>query len=208
MRSSSRPPRTLLGIRCISKRSMLLPTSGNTNSPPRTRPGRSAMPFCAQRRRSWRIPHRCGTHRRRSSRDSCLTSAARCRAARIMRYPADTGAHHLTADSRTSPRCAGVSCARIDCRVETIRRMISVGIHATVFASICFRPCNAAITHNSRTLCTTAQILADDEATLQAISRQHFDLARLPSTAEQIQLKLGMLALCHEPSNGASCAKP
>ena len=40
-------------------------------------------------------------------------------------------------------------------------------------------------------LCTTAQLLADDEAALQAMARQHFVLARLPSTAELIQLKIG-----------------
>jgi tRNA(Ile)-lysidine synthase len=42
-------------------------------------------------------------------------------------------------------------------------------------------------------LCTTAQILADDEAALQAMSRQHFDSARLPSASAQIQLKIGEL---------------
>jgi tRNA(Ile)-lysidine synthase len=42
-------------------------------------------------------------------------------------------------------------------------------------------------------LCTTAQILADDEATLQAISHQHFVSARLPSASEQVRLQIGAL---------------
>jgi tRNA(Ile)-lysidine synthase len=42
-------------------------------------------------------------------------------------------------------------------------------------------------------LCNTAQLLADDEAALQAVSRQHFLSARLPSTLEQIQVKIDAL---------------
>jgi tRNA(Ile)-lysidine synthase len=42
-------------------------------------------------------------------------------------------------------------------------------------------------------LCTTAQLLADDEAALQAMSRQCFLSARLPSTSEQIQLQIDAL---------------
>jgi tRNA(Ile)-lysidine synthase len=42
-------------------------------------------------------------------------------------------------------------------------------------------------------LCTTAQLLADDEAALQAMAHQHFVLARLPSAPEQIQLQIGAL---------------
>jgi tRNA(Ile)-lysidine synthase len=48
-------------------------------------------------------------------------------------------------------------------------------------------------------LCTTAQLLADDEAALQAMARQHFVLARLPSTSELIQLKIDALT-CLPPS--------
>jgi tRNA(Ile)-lysidine synthase len=42
-------------------------------------------------------------------------------------------------------------------------------------------------------LCTTAQLLADDEAALHAMSRQRFLSARLPSASEQIHLPIGAL---------------
>jgi tRNA(Ile)-lysidine synthase len=48
-------------------------------------------------------------------------------------------------------------------------------------------------------LCSTAQILADDEAALQELSRQHFISACLPSTSELIQLKIDALT-CLSPS--------
>jgi tRNA(Ile)-lysidine synthase len=42
-------------------------------------------------------------------------------------------------------------------------------------------------------LCTTAQLLADDEATLQTESRQRFLSARLPAVPEQVRLKIDVL---------------
>ncbi len=48
-------------------------------------------------------------------------------------------------------------------------------------------------------LCSTAQLLADDEAALQAMSHQHFVSAHLPAATELIQLKIDKLT-CLPPS--------
>jgi tRNA(Ile)-lysidine synthase len=43
------------------------------------------------------------------------------------------------------------------------------------------------------TLCTTAQLLADDEAALHALARQHFLAARLPAVPDQVHLRINAL---------------
>jgi tRNA(Ile)-lysidine synthase len=42
-------------------------------------------------------------------------------------------------------------------------------------------------------LCTTAQLLAADEAALEALARERFHAARLPTTSDHVQLKLSAL---------------
>jgi tRNA(Ile)-lysidine synthase len=44
-----------------------------------------------------------------------------------------------------------------------------------------------------QSLCRTAQLLADDEAALQAVAHQHFLAARLASTAASIQLRIDVM---------------
>jgi tRNA(Ile)-lysidine synthase len=44
-----------------------------------------------------------------------------------------------------------------------------------------------------QTLCTTAQLLADDESTLRALAHQHLVSARLSPTAGQVRLAIGAL---------------
>jgi len=46
------------------------------------------------------------------------------------------------------------------------------------------------------TLCTTAELLAADEATLQAIVREYFDAARLPARPGEIRLRVDQLNEC------------
>lgn len=42
-------------------------------------------------------------------------------------------------------------------------------------------------------LCTTAQLLAADEAALQEVARERFDAARLPATPDQVHLQVAMI---------------
>jgi tRNA(Ile)-lysidine synthase len=45
----------------------------------------------------------------------------------------------------------------------------------------------------TETLCTTAQLAAEDEATLQALAREHLQMARLPRQPAQVGLRLDRL---------------